>query len=306
MPSVAPSANDRARRAGQFSDVADELAQRVDPRSAQRVLPPDRRRQATARARRIRRHRRRYTGWNRASARGERHHRREAQQTGEQIEERVLATEDHGRLEDRPVEPGGRDRRLGLALAAQIPARARRIGVQARSCGQPAHAGGLARGDGVPRQARRALSANVCPPVSLRIPTRLTTAVTPCASRARHRRVADVGLDDIDRRQHVEVLRVVPAPRRNDDTPAVADEPARRRDDRRSRRRPRRGSSRRPLPEARRSLSCPSPRAAAAAPFPRGGTVPSRGSQGARTADRASARRPWRWRAPSSRSRASR
>ena len=67
--------------------------------------------------------------------------------------------------------------------------------------------------------------ANVAPPPSFRMPTRLTIAAAPCASRSSTAGFGDVGLDHLDGGQQEEVPRVVAPAGGDDDACAVGDEP---------------------------------------------------------------------------------
>ena len=160
-------ASDRARRSGAslpvtFAYVANELAQRVDPRAAERIGASDRRRQAKRIGDALGDiadvH-----GLEPRLRAGQRHDRQEAQKAREKIEERILASEDHRRPEDRPIEPGGRHDRLGFALASKVPARARRIGIERAHVDEPAHSRCGARRDHRAREDRRAPSGTCLP-----------------------------------------------------------------------------------------------------------------------------------------------
>ena len=91
--------------------------------------------------------------------------------------------------------------------------------------------------------------------------------------------IADVGLDDIDGRQQEQVLRVVATARRNDDAPVVADEPA---DEVAADEAGAAHDEDRPAGHHRGPPVPQLPVAAsvAAAPLPRGGTVPRRVASG--------------------------
>ena len=207
---------------------------------------------------------------------------------------------------DRPVEPGRGDRGLGLALAAQVPARARRG-----------------------RRCSALICTNRRTPAALHAATMLAVQLDVRACECLPARLVE-DADEIDRPRRrraasrassagsstsasttstvgsrIQVSRVVAAPRRDDDTPPVGDEPARRRGARRSRCRPPRERDlsaidrvpgRQPPAAATRRVGAVAARRHRAEPRAAAG----------RTAARAPARRTSRWRAPSSRSRGSR
>ena len=153
----------------------------------------------------------------------QRHHRKEVQERREPVQEIVLSAEDHRRLENRPVEPGRRDGRFGLALAREIAARPHGIGVERAHLHEPRHAGRPACGDEAPRD----------PDVDVgeRLRARLvedSDKIDHCRRAGRERgyrrRVADVGFEYLDGRQKEQVARDHAPACRNDDAVSTIDE----------------------------------------------------------------------------------
>ena len=286
----------------------DELAQRVDLRAAQRRSAGRSSRRSSSACAKQRATSPTWTGWNFASGAASTTTGIQPQQLREQAEERIAAAEDDARAEDRPVEAGRLDERLRLALASagsgSAPAGS---APSALMCTSRAHAG--ARG----RRRRRLRASSTCarcerlaPRRSCRMPTRLTTASAPRDELARAR------ADRADRpprphRRSAAGSGALPRSRRR-----VGDDDAM----------PRGGRDRattcrptKPVPPSTRTrmrhrpLSVRDGDAAAGSAAPAAfarSTMPSRAVSGTRTAGRARACRTWRWRAPSSRSRASR
>ena len=213
-PEGSSEADDRARLARHLAGVAHELAQRVNRRAAKRVSLPDRRRQPE-RPHDALGH---VTDVHRLEPRigaRERHHRGEAQQPREQIEECVFAPEDHRWLDDRPVETGRRHRRLGFALAPEVAARSGGIGIECAHVYEPAHARRLAGGD------------HVVGEIDVRLLERLAAGFVQDSDKVDDGRRAprearqlvravDIGRDDADRGQHEEGPRLVARSCRDD------------------------------------------------------------------------------------------
>ena len=199
-----------------------------------------------------------------------------AHERREQVEETVLATEDHRRLEDRPVEArcrrspprprpccaGSGSVRPGSALSALM-------------CTSAAHAGGAARGDDRLREldvrARERRSGRD----SFRMPTRLTTAAASAARRASARGswMSASTTSTVGSR-----IRCCARSRRRVGTTtslAGRDEPRRRRGGRRSRCRRARGPLRCAIVTAPSTASAATV-SASRRRLPRGGTMPSR------------------------------
>jgi hypothetical protein len=142
-----------------------------------------------------------------------------AQQSGEQVEEGILATEDHRRLEDGPVELRSDDRRLGFALAALVAAGAVRVRIERTHLDEAPDAGGLAGGDAAPRHA------------DVHVGKRLAPGLVEDADEVDHRigavgeprqgfSVRRVRFVDFDRRQQDQVPCVIAATRGYDDAMA--------------------------------------------------------------------------------------
>ena len=131
LASAAPSGTMGRRRPVSSPDVGDQLAQRVDLRPAQRVaLRVACGRRQSAHERTGRRRRRRPAGSARR-AHGQRDHRQHALEARKQVEK----ASPRGRRSPTgrkivQARPDCGDERFGLALAAQVAARPRRVGVE--------------------------------------------------------------------------------------------------------------------------------------------------------------------------------
>ena len=149
--------------------------------------------------------------------RGQRDDRQHARQPREQVEERVLAAEDHrGRkiVQRRPDA-------ATIASAAPLvrwycdgPAGS---APSALICSKRVTPAGVARGRRACAASSTCARSNVAAPLSFRMPTRLTTAVAPASNARQRARIVDVGLDHVDRRQQDQVLGILAPARRHDD-----------------------------------------------------------------------------------------
>ena len=101
---TAGSASTGRARARPAAGQLDQLAQRVDARAAAFDRQADRRRIVERSARSRAATSSTQTGWKRAVGAGERHHREDRLQRGEQVEEAVALAEDHRRPQHREVE----------------------------------------------------------------------------------------------------------------------------------------------------------------------------------------------------------
>ncbi len=210
--------------AGQLADEGNQLAQRVHVRATEGIFLPDRRvvGERMIEAMRDIAHE---DGLESRLRGGDRHHRKMALERGEQVEEPILAAEDHRRLENRPVEPRGDDRRLRFALAPQVPGRPLGIGIERAHLHEAAHAGGAARGDDLLRElrvhARERVAARLVQDAD-EIDDRRGAGGEPRERRG----VVDVAFDHVDGRQQDEVTRGFAPARGHDHALARAHEPA--------------------------------------------------------------------------------
>ena len=135
---------------------------------------------------------------------GERHHRQEALETRKHVEERILPTEDDGRLEDRPGKVGIGDERFRLTLGAQVTARRFDAGVERAHVQKSRYAHRTTRVDELSRELDvRALE--IAAARFVEDPDEVDRRASAGRQLLERERIMDVRLDHVDCRQENEM-----------------------------------------------------------------------------------------------------
>ena len=148
------------------------------------------------------------------AGRSQHDHRQQPREVREQVEEMVLAPEDHRRPQDggwKALALGRQDQLLGLAFGAQIRAGAvrDRPGARSRAPGAAPRAGGR------PSMIWRGSSTWTRWKSPCRMPTRLMTASACSTRRSQGGRIVHVGLHHVHGRQQDQVLGALAVARRH-------------------------------------------------------------------------------------------